>query len=63
MLNNCKYDKIKLLHELSCILWFIKKHAKEDAQKENHGECLLLYEELQKSLEEQISKLHHALCE
>lgn len=63
MLNNCKYDKIKLLHELSCLVWFIKNHAKKDAEIEGHGECFILFEELQKDLEEHIRKLHHALCD
>ncbi len=62
ILDNCKYDKIKLLHELSCISWFIQKHGKEDAKTTGDTECHAAFEELQKDLEKHIAKLEKMLC-
>lgn len=35
MLTNCEYDKIKILHDLEKIEWFLAHHAKKDAEKED----------------------------
>ena len=61
MLGNCNYDKIKILSELSKIVWFIENHAKKDAEKENHPWCYAMYEELQKDLEKHMEKLRMAI--
>lgn len=57
MMNNDQYDKIKIAHELSCIAWFIEKHAKENAKKLNDKECLATFEEIQKFAEKYAEKL------
>ena len=62
MLDNCKYNKVKLLHELSCALWFIKKHAKGDAQKANDTDCMPFLDLLEKDLESYVSKLQGLCC-
>ena len=62
MLKNGCYDKVKLLHKLSCIAWFIDKHAKEDARKENDAECLALLEGLEKDITKYTEKLHKIIC-
>ena len=62
MLDNCTYNKIKLLHELSCILWFLKKHGIQDASKAGDKECLSFCEQLEKDLEEHISHLKDMIC-
>lgn len=63
MLDNCLYDKIKILHHVSCILWFIEKHAKEDAKKTNDTECLKILEELEKDLEKHVKNLKKIVCQ
>jgi hypothetical protein len=58
MLKDCNYNKIRLLHDLSRINNFIKKHAKEDAEKaKGHEGCRKVYAELEKDLEKHINKL------
>lgn len=56
MLSNGLYDKIKILHEMSSLLWFIKEHAIKESAKQGH-DCLIYYKELEKGLEEHIKKL------
>ena len=61
-LKNCCYDKVKLLHSLSCITWFIEKHAQVDANNENNKEFLDLLKRLQNSIDPYITELHTLLC-
>ncbi len=49
MLTNCEYDKIKLLHDISKIEWFLAHHAKADAETEDQ-EFLHTCEALQQDL-------------
>lgn len=62
MIDNCTYDKIKLAHKLSCIAWFIEKHAKENAKKAGDKECLAALEQIQKYAEEHAAKLKELVC-
>ncbi len=59
-LNNCDYDKIKILHELSSILWFIKKHALVDAQQDDEYSRLL--NRLESDLEKHVAELKDMVC-
>ena len=61
MLNDCLYDKIKLLHQLSSAAWFITKHALENAKRNNDAHCVAELEALHSDLEKHIKKLHEAL--
>lgn len=61
MLNHCEYDKIKLIHELSSLMWFIEKHAKDDAQQANDDVCYKILQELSQSLEAYIDKLRECI--
>lgn len=61
-LNNCLYNKIKLLHELSSILWFIEHHAMVDSKNENDSECHTFLEKLEKNLHEHVIELKTLLC-
>lgn len=56
-INNCCYDKIKLLHSACKMLWFIEKHAHDDAQKVNDSVCVTELNELKKDLEKHIETL------
>jgi len=57
MLDNCTYDIIKLLYKLSSELWFIQKHAKDNAKKIKDTECLKTLEMVEKDLERNIKRL------
>lgn len=62
LLDNCFYDKVKILHELSALAWFVEHHAKTDAQNKNNKECLELFTGLEKVLEAEIAKLKKMVC-
>jgi len=61
MLDNCNYTKVKLLHDLSRITWYLKRHAKEDAKKSGHVLCHTMCEEMEKDLEKHMEKLRQAI--
>lgn len=61
MLDHCTYDKVKLLKELSSMVWFIEKHAKNDANKANDMACHELLEKLAEDMEKYIVKLREML--
>lgn len=61
MLENCNYNKIRLLHDLSKIVWYLEKHAKRDAKEGGHELCHAMCEELQKDLEKHIEKVSKAI--
>lgn len=56
-MENCEYNEIKLLHELSRLSWFIKKHAEADAINAGHNGCHAFMEELGHDLEKYITLL------
>ncbi|MBM3200382.1 hypothetical protein FJZ53_05570 [Candidatus Woesearchaeota archaeon] len=61
MLRDCNYNKVKLLHDLSKITSYIRRHAKKDAEQEGHVLCTSMYEELEADLEKHIEKLRLAV--
>ena len=63
MLDNCCYNKIKLIHDLSAMTWFIKKHAIEDAQQANDKACVDLLTKLKEDLYKHQHALKHMICE
>jgi len=63
MLNDCKYNKIKLLRELSSIVWFIDKWGISDAEKANDTACVELLRKLHTNLDTQIKELEQNLAE
>lgn len=60
MINNCLYNKIKILHELSGLLWFIEKHAETDSKGDTA--CLDYFERLEKDLEKHVQELKDMVC-
>ncbi len=62
MINNCLYNKIKLLHDLCSTHWFIHQHAKCDAQDMKDTECIAYLEELEQDLKKHIEKLKNMTC-
>ena len=59
-LTNCDYDKVKILHELSCMLWFIKKHALVDVQQDDEFSRFL--KRLESDLEKHVEELNAMVC-
>ena len=57
MLDHCTYDRVKLLHELSSMVWFIEKHGKQDAKTMGELTYHDLLEQLAQDLEKHIQKL------
>ena len=61
MLDHCTYDKIKILKEISSLVWFIEKHAKDDAITAKDDVCHDLLDKMSKDLEKYIVKLREML--
>ena len=61
VLDNCEYNEIKLLHELSSLQWFLKQHAIKDAQAANHEKCKEFMEFLAHDLEKHIGALREKM--
>ncbi|MBW2980662.1 hypothetical protein KY360_04560 [Candidatus Woesearchaeota archaeon] len=61
MIDDCNYNKIRLLHDLSRIVWYLERHAKKDAKKSGHVLCHKLCGEIQKDLEKHMEKLRQAI--
>lgn len=57
MLDHCTYDRIKLLHELSRLLWFIEKHGKPNAKEEGDQQLFDNLEKLAQDLEKNVAQL------
>lgn len=61
MLDHCTYDKVKLLNEISSIVWFIEQHGKKDAKNAGDMVCHDLFEKLAQDLEKYVVKLREML--
>ena len=61
MKTNCNYDKVKLLHEVSHLIWRIRKYYVKDAKKAKHPLCRKMYEEMANDLEKYKTKLAAAV--
>lgn len=62
MKSNCNYNKIKLLHEVSHMIWSIRKNYIKDADKSKHPLCKKMYKELASDLEKHKKKLEDAIA-
>lgn len=62
LLDNQTYNKIKLIHELSCIAWFIEKHALNDASNGGDKSAHEALAALQRDLAKHIEVLQKAMC-
>lgn len=59
-MDNCTYNKVKLLHELSKVAGFVKMYAINDA-KGAHSKCKSYMTRLHKDLTSHLEKLQKAL--
>lgn len=62
MMDNAKYNKVKILSDLSAACWFIDKHALADAKKANDAECVATLEAIKKDLDKHIAALEKHAC-
>lgn len=62
MLKNVRYNKIKLLHELSCLVWFVEKHGIEDAKTAGDKETMQLMQNLKNDLQQYLKKIDNSCC-
>ena len=61
MLDNCKYNKVKLLHELCSMSWFIEKHGLNDAKNLNDNDCIKILEDIKKDIDEHAKKISDSM--
>lgn len=61
MMDNASYNKIKLLHQVSELIWFIEKHALEDAKKAGDTSCIETLKQVHANLEKQLTALEGTL--
>jgi hypothetical protein len=57
MLDNCKYNKIKILHELSSIAWFLNKCGIKDAETSGAAKCVKAFTDVRTEIEKHIKAL------
>lgn len=62
MIDNALYDKIKLIHDLSKILWFIQKHCHEDMKICGDTSCTPILKNIERDLSKYIEQLTNMLC-
>lgn len=61
MLNDYCYDKVKLLHELSRMLNYVKKHALPEVKKKKLPGTVQLYKGLEQDLEKNVENFRKAV--
>ena len=57
MEHNCNYNKIKLLHQISHMIWVIEHTYIKDAKKGKHPACATMYKEIAVALKQEKKKL------
>lgn len=62
MLDNVSYNKIKMLHKMSQLSWFIHHHALADAKAAGDMACLELLAQLERDLKKYIEKMQKSMC-
>jgi len=59
-MDNSTYDKIRILHDLSRLQWFIKQHAQKDIAA--NDPCHEIMNNLKKDIEAYITALKIETC-
>ncbi len=60
-MDNCTYNKIKILHELSKVSGFIERYARKDARAVRHAGCHAAMQRLHSDLQRHLKALHREL--
>lgn len=63
-MDNCAYNKIKLLHDMSTLDIFIETETfgKKDAKMSRHGQCHTVLDHLHKDLSAHMEQLRNQLA-
>ena len=61
LMQNCNYNKTRLLADVKSMLWRIKQYYKKDATDANHPLCGKMVDELEKDLAKYADKLQAAI--
>jgi hypothetical protein len=61
MLDNCTYNTVKLMHDLSGLAWYLKHFCQKDVKACRSKECQKLFMQIQKDLEKNIALLEKSL--
>lgn len=62
MLDNCTYNKIKLIHEISSLIWFIQKFGIKDAKDNGDTKCVEILQHLEKDLNTHLEQIRNGIC-
>lgn len=60
-MNDCNHSKVKLLHELNKISWYLDRFAPAHSENAGHPACTSLYSEMQQDIDKHIDKLKQAV--
>ncbi len=60
-MQNCNYNKTRLLADVKSMLWRIKNFYKKDATDANHPLCNKVMDEMEKDLQKYAEKLQAAI--
>ncbi len=60
-MDNCTYNKFKLIHELSRLTGFIERYGRKDARAAKHGQCEKALEALHQDLHKHMEQLRKQL--
>lgn len=60
-MNDCNASKVKLLHELSKISWYLDKFAPAHSENAGHPACTDMYDEMRQDLDKHMDKLKQAV--
>lgn len=63
MISNNRYNKTKLLTDLSGICWFLEKYAIPDAEKSQDTCCVDIFNTIKQDFEKNIQAIQKAVCE
>ncbi len=60
-MDNCTYNKIKLLHEMSKLTGFLECYGHKDVRDAKHKECEKVLKHLHEDLKSHLRQLHEQL--
>ena len=61
-MDNCTYNKVKLLNKLANLSVFIERYGMKDAKAAKHNTCIKTIEELQRDLHKHMQSLQKAMA-
>ncbi len=62
MLQDIGYDKVRILHDLSKLCWFLKKHAMQNAERAGDAAEVERIKQLEQDLQRHIAVFKEQMC-